>query len=93
MGARIYFKTYINLDLISTFLLRIFQKHRIGSDVRPLTKICEFIVKDYWAKDSYLRKYLSTKQIDSYTEVNFDRLISQRKVAIKVYAMETTFLF
>lgn len=64
------------------------------SAVRPLTKICEFLAKSYSNKRSLSWKnYLKPSHIDKIIEACFDRLISQHKVAVKVYAMEVLFLF
>jgi hypothetical protein len=64
-----------------------------GSAVRSLTKICEFLANIYTHKTSlYWKNKLTSARIESIIEVSFDRLISEHKVAVKVYAMETLFL-
>ena len=78
-----------HLNYFTEHLSRVYR----DSAVRPLTKICEFLAKDYTSKKSSFIKNLSTHHIDQIIEVSFDRLISQHKVAVKVYAMETLFLF
>lgn len=64
------------------------------SAVRPTSKICEFLAKSYTLKnENSIKENLSKTHIEKLIEVSFDRLISNHKVAVKVYSMEALFLF
>lgn len=63
------------------------------SAVRPCAKICEYIAKAYTSKkDSIIKDSLSEKNIENIIETGFDWMISQQKVAVKAYTMETLYL-
>lgn len=64
------------------------------SAVRPTAKICEFLAKSYTSKKpSLIKDKLTSQHINKIIEAAFDRLISEHKVAVKVYSMEALFLF
>lgn len=61
--------------------------------VRPLAKICEAIATQYYSKEmSSLKCALKKKHREQLTEICFDWLISNQKVAAKAYAMQTLWL-
>lgn len=69
-------------------------KVHFDSATRPISKICEFLAQDYTSKkETEIKKYLTKDHIDSIIEKGFDWLISDHKVAVKVYSMESLFLF
>ncbi|PHR72222.1 MAG: adenylosuccinate lyase [Lutibacter sp.] len=69
-------------------------KIHFDSSTRPIAKICEFLAKDYTSKkETKIKKHLTKKHIDTIIETGFDWLISDQKVAVKVYTMESLFLF
>ena len=69
-------------------------KVHFDSAVRPISKICEFLAKSYTAKkETAIQKNLTKKHIEKIVETGFDWLISNQKVAVKAYTMETLFLF
>ena len=69
-------------------------KVHLESVVRPISKICSMIASSYNAKsDSEIKTNLTPKDIQNIIETSFDLLISKHKVAVKVHAMETLFLF
>ena len=81
---------YPHLDF---FVANISNVH-FDSSTRPIAKICEFLAKDYTSKkESEIKKHLTTKHIDTIIETGFDWLISDQKVAVKVYTMESLLLF
>lgn len=64
------------------------------SALRPVAKICEMLAKKYTSKsNAELKKHLNPLHIERIIETGFDWLISQHKVAVKAYTMETLFLF
>ncbi len=85
-----------NIKLLVPYLDRFFEniprvyKHQA---VRPLAKICEEIVLGYYShKEPSLQFVLSKKQLEKLTEICFDWLITEQKVAAKAYAMQCLFL-
>lgn len=66
----------------------------LDSAVRPCAKICEHLAKAYTSKKSNETKLkLTKKHIDYIIEAGFDWLITDQKIAVKAYTMETLFLF
>tara|TARA_R110000868_G_scaffold91812_1_gene254382 strand:+ start:5941 stop:6672 length:732 start_codon:yes stop_codon:yes gene_type:complete len=66
---------------------------RYDSTIRPVAKVCEFIAKECTSKQyNTMNKMLLQKHREQIIEVCFDWLISDRKIAIKAYAMTTLFL-
>ena len=64
------------------------------SAIRPLSKICSFIARSYLKKqDISLLEQLTEYHKGKLIEISFDWLINDHKVAAKVYAMDTLFLF
>lgn len=64
------------------------------SAVRPISRICELLAKKYNSKsNSEIKEFLTSKHIEKIIETGFDWLISQHKVAVKAYTMETLFYF
>ena len=69
-------------------------KIRFDSAVRPVAKVCEFMATHYSSKNSNgLKEALSTTHKACIVEACFDWMISDYKVASKVYAMGTLCLF
>lgn len=64
------------------------------SAIRPLSKICSFIARSYSKKQNIsLLDQLTEYHKEKLIEISFDWLINDHKVAAKVYAMDTLFLF
>lgn len=59
--------------------------------VRPMAKICEELVLGFYSNKNSNSISLSTKQREQLTEICFDWLISEQKVAAKAYAMQCLF--
>ncbi len=64
------------------------------SIVRPMAKICENLALEYNSKKpSEIKNHLTKRHIEKIIETGFDWLISDQKVAVKAYTMETLYLF
>ena len=69
-------------------------KVHFDSSTRPIAKICMFLAEDYSSKKkTEIKKHLTKKHIDAIIETGFDWLISDHKVAVKVYSMDSLFMF
>ena len=80
------------LNHINLFLKTI-PKLKLESSIRPAAKICELLVQDYYSKNIYhAKKFLTNKHLSAISEVSFDWLIENHKVATKAYSMTTLFL-
>ncbi|GGX30480.1 hypothetical protein [Aquimarina muelleri] len=61
--------------------------------VRPMAKIFEYLSIDFYKKKSpKIQKHLSTKHREKITEICFDWLITDQKVAAKAYSMTSLYL-
>lgn len=80
---------YPHLNLFMSQLPKVC-KHQA---VRPLAKICEVLLTLYY-KNHHLptRTFLIKSHREQLTEICFDWLISNQKVAVKAYAMQCLFL-
>jgi hypothetical protein len=68
-------------------------KVHLDSSVRPMAKICEFIVKTYYAiPDHEIKNHLSASHKEKIIEACFDWMINDQKIAPKAYAMNTLYL-
>ena len=60
----------------------------LDSSVRPMAKICEYLIKGYFQKkDSTLIETLKEKHLEEITTTCFDWLIGNHKVATQAYSM------
>ena len=84
------------LDAIIPHLDRFTQEiHKVHLDpaVRPVAKICEYLVKAYHSKtDNAMKKALTDTYQDRIIEVCFDYMINDEKIAPKAYSMNSLFL-
>jgi len=77
-----------------TYFTQNINKIKFDSAVRPISKICEFLAKDVSATpNSTIKNSITKVHIKKIIETGFDWLISNHKVAVKVYTMEMLFLF
>ena len=84
---------YAIVPYLNTFTSNL-KKIRFDSAVRPIAKVCGFIANDYYSKKpNVLQKTLTPIHRELIVEACFDWLISDHKVAPKVYSMETLYLF
>lgn len=65
----------------------------LDSSVRPVAKICEFVVKAHYSKhDNTFKQALKSKHKERIIESCFDWMITEQKVAAKVYSMSNLLL-
>jgi len=85
-----------NLETIIPFLDRFtssINTVHLDSAVRPVAKICEYLIKAYYeTKNSKIKLALLPKQQEKIIEACFDWLINDEKIAPKAYAMNSLFL-
>ncbi|HLT34054.1 MAG TPA: hypothetical protein VKZ98_09715 [Aquaticitalea sp.] len=77
--------------------LDVFTEHinkvHLDPAVRPVAKICEYLVTAYYSKEKNLiQDSLTHEHQEKIVEACFDWLINDEKVAPKAYAMHTLFL-
>ncbi len=64
------------------------QRVHLDSSVRPLAKICEYLMKAYFSKyDIVAQQALTETHLERITTACFDWLIGEQKVAVKAYSM------
>lgn len=71
------------------------QIHKVHFDsaVRPVAKICEYLVTAYYSKsDNDIKTALTSKHKEKIVEACFDWMINDEKIAPKAYAMNTLYL-
>lgn len=84
---------YAIIPYLDTFTSNLKKVH-LDSSVRPMSKVCGFIASTYYSKEyNTLKKALKPQHIKRIIEACFDWMINDEKIAPKVYAMETLFLF
>jgi hypothetical protein len=84
---------YAIIPHLDRFTKNIHKVH-LESGIRPLSKVCEFIAKAYYSKENNtFKRLLSPQHKERIVEACFDWMIKKHKVATKVFAMETLFLF
>ncbi len=60
----------------------------LDSSVRPMAKICEYLLKDYFQKKKYRSQMAMTdKHLEKMAAACFDWLIGDHKVAAQAYSM------
>ncbi|MCC1483593.1 adenylosuccinate lyase [Winogradskyella immobilis] len=65
----------------------------LDSAVRPIAKVSELISKSYSSKtDNQIKQLLTSVHIERIVEACFDWMISNQKVAVKAYSMQTLYL-
>ncbi|MEL4307527.1 hypothetical protein [Joostella sp. CR20] len=63
------------------------------SAIRPMAKVCELLCESYFVKqDKNALNIITTNNLEKLTEVCFDWLIADVKVATKAYSMQNLFL-
>ena len=84
---------YAIVPHLDTFTKNIHKVH-LESAIRPVSKVCQFIAKAYYSKENNtFKRLLSPEHKERIVETCFDWMINKHKVATKVFAMETLFLF
>ena len=68
-------------------------KVHLDSAVRPVAKICEYLVIAYYSKeDNNIKNTLKPLYQERIIETCFDWMITNQKVAVKVYSMSSLYL-
>ncbi|PKQ46318.1 adenylosuccinate lyase [Confluentibacter flavum] len=84
---------YALIPHLDTFTKNIHKVH-LESAIRPVSKVCQFMAKAYYSKENNtFKRLLSPEHKERIVETCFDWMINKHKVATKVFAMETLFLF
>ena len=85
-----------NLDAILPHLDRFTSEmHIVKRDeaVRPIAKICEYLIEAYYHKnDNHTKEYLTKEHREKIIELSFDYMITDQKIAPKAYSMNSLFL-
>ena len=85
-----------NLELLFPYLDNFTEQiHKVHLDsaVRPIAKICEFLIKSYYSKEENpIKTALQQKHQEKIIETCFDYMINDEKIAPKAYAMNTLYL-
>lgn len=81
------------LPYLNKFTKNIAKIH-FDSATRPCAKICEHLAIAYTSKkENDVKEFLTEKHIDQIIETGFDWLITEQKIAVKAYTMNTLYLF
>ena len=85
-----------NIEAIIPYLDSFTKKmHKVHLDsaVRPIAKVCEYLIKAYYSKtENKIKTALQPNHREKIIEVCFDYMINDEKIAPKAYAMNTLFL-
>ncbi|MBT8260615.1 MAG: adenylosuccinate lyase [Flavobacteriaceae bacterium] len=85
-----------DLDAILPHLDRITSEmHKIHKDsaVRPIAKICEYLIEAYYSKHiNKTKRYLKPVHKEKIVELCFDYLITDKPIAPQAYAMNILYL-
>ncbi|MFK7783390.1 adenylosuccinate lyase [Psychroserpens sp.] len=69
------------------------QKVHLDSAVRPVAKVCEYLVKAYYSKiDNAVKTALTSIHKERIVEACFDWMINDEKIAPKAYSMNSLYL-
>jgi len=68
-------------------------KVHLDPAVRPVAKVCEYLVKAYYSKkESRIKKELTATHKERIVEACFDWMINDEKIAPKAYSMNSLYL-
>ena len=85
-----------NLDSILPYLDRFTKKMKtvhLDPAVRPIAKICEYLIQAYYHKNNnHTKDYLNALHKERIIEISFDYMITDQKVAVKAYSMNSLYL-
>ena len=79
------------LPILDSFLPEMKRVHQDAA-VRPVAKICEYLIEAYYKNQSEIRKVLTNTHKELIIENCFDWMINDEKIAPKAYSMNTLFL-
>ncbi|WP_298894403.1 adenylosuccinate lyase [uncultured Psychroserpens sp.] len=81
-----------SIPYLDSFTENIHKVH-LDSAVRPVAKVCEYLVTAYYSKhDNEIKSALLPKHKEKIIEACFDWMINDEKIAPKAYAMNTLYL-
>lgn len=85
-----------NLDSILPYLDEFTENmHKVHLDpaVRPVAKICEYLIESYYHRDNnHTKDYLKPAHKEKIIALSFDYMITNQKVAAKAYSMNSLYL-
>lgn len=68
-------------------------KVHLDPAVRPVAKVCEYLIKDYYSKyDNKIKSALTEQHKEKIVEACFDWMINDEKIAPKAYSMNSLYL-
>lgn len=68
-------------------------KVHLDSAVRPIAKVCEYLIEAYYYKTPHkIKDLLTPLHKERIIELSFDYMITNQKVATKAYSMNTLYL-
>lgn len=77
---------------LNLFIEQISKVH-LDSAVRPVAKVCEYLIKAYYSKnENAIKTVLTASHKEKIIESCFDWMINDEKTAPKAYAMHSLFL-
>lgn len=79
------------LPILSSLLPKMKNVHQDAA-VRPIAKICEYLIEAYYKNDPKIKKALTETNKELIIENCFDWMINDEKIAPKAYSMNTLFL-
>jgi len=80
------------IPYLDTFTKNISKVH-LDPAVRPVAKVCEYLIKDYYSKtENKIKAHLTETHKEKIIEACFDWMINDEKIAPKAYAMNSLFL-
>ena len=78
-----------HLDLFTENIAKV----HLDSAVRPVAKVCEYLIKDYYSKhDNKIKSALTEQHKEKIVEACFDWMINDEKIAPKAYSINTLYL-
>ncbi|GGI57897.1 adenylosuccinate lyase [Winogradskyella haliclonae] len=80
------------IPYLDTFTEHMSKVH-LDPAVRPVAKVCEYLIKDYYSKtENKIKTHLTQTHKEKIVEACFDWMINDEKIAPKAYAMNSLFL-
>lgn len=77
---------------LDTFTQNVGKVH-LDPAVRPMAKVCEYLIKDYYSKkDTKIKSALTETHKEKIIEACFDWMINDEKIAPKAYSMNSLYL-
>jgi hypothetical protein len=78
-----------HLNLFTENIARV----HLDSAIRPVAKVCEYLIKGYYSKNDHtIKTALTESHKEKIIEACFDWMINDEKIAPKAYAMNSLFL-